>query len=74
MDIRRVRFFSKEDLSVPVFLDRVAELLGNKELPGASAISLEDLIEYYNCYRFFNAGIRGKNWDEKQITDRKSVV
>lgn len=69
MDIRRVRFFSKEDLSVPVFLDRVAELLGNKELPGASAISLEDLIEYYNCYRFFNAGIRGKNWDEKQITE-----
>ncbi|MCK9330482.1 MAG: hypothetical protein M0Q94_11450 [Candidatus Cloacimonetes bacterium] len=69
MDTRRVRFFSKEDYSVPAFLDRVAELLGNKELPDASIESLEELIEYYNCYRFFKAGIRGINWDEKQIAE-----
>lgn len=67
MDIERVHFYSKYDLSVPIHVDRMSEVV-EAYGKGKQPEDINDYLEMFHIVQFLEHGVYPTEWDEKQIT------
>lgn len=67
MDIERVHFYSKYDLSVPMHVDRMSEVV-EAYGKGKQPEDINDYLEMYHIVQFLEHGVYPTDWDDKQIT------
>ena len=68
---RRVRFFSANDFSIGFYLDRVEQVLSDPSYK--PTLTIHDAIEFYECYRFMDSGIRASRWDDGRYAQLRAA-
>ena len=58
---RRVQFYPTNDLSCGYNLDRIESMT----VPPFASVTINDAIEYYEIYRYFEIGVRLKGWTDE---------
>lgn len=67
--MRRVKYYSKYDLSIGYYLENVSDLIVNSRIETDNHIN--KILELYNCVQYINNGIFSINWSEEHINKLK---
>ena len=65
MSNERVRFFDSNDMMYGYKLDKIVSL----EIPKISQIDINDAIEFYEIKRYFDNGVRSREWSDEEYKD-----
>ena len=58
----RVRFFDSNDMMYGYKLDKIATM----SVPNYSEIDINDAIEFYEIKRYFDNGVRSREWNDEE--------
>ena len=67
--LRRVKFYSKRDLSVGYYLNDVTELI--LDFKGEQLDDINKILELYNCTKYIENKLFHKDWSENYISNLK---
>ena len=70
MNRDRVHFYSPYDLSNPMYIDRMVEVVESYE-NGAQPIGINDYLEMYHIVQFVEHGKYPSDWDDGRISGVK---
>lgn len=63
----RVKFYSENDWCYGWHLGKIETM----KIPNINDVTINDAIEFFEMKRYFDKGIRLKNWDDKQANEYK---
>nr|QGT51060.1 hypothetical protein Firmicute1046_1360 [uncultured Firmicutes bacterium] len=72
-DFERVKFYSINDLSVCHYINRVESVL-NSFIEVTEITNINEIIELYNIWLFFQYKIYSRDWNEEQLANYCKIV